>query len=54
MPFEPGASAHRPESDHALTARTAGRSACVGMRKAPVGTVTTATVFPVMSKNSTE
>ena len=38
----------------ALSARTAGRSAAVGSRRALAGTVTTATVLPVMSKNSTE
>ena len=40
--------------DYALRARTAGRSAGVGRRNALAGTVTTATVLPVMSKNSTE
>ena len=38
----------------ALRARTAGRSAGVGRRRALAGNVTTATVLPVMSKNSTE
>ncbi len=38
----------------ALRARTAGRSAGVGRRRALAGSVTTATVLPVMSKNSTE
>jgi hypothetical protein len=38
----------------ALSARTAGRSAGVGRRRALAGSVTTATVLPVMSKNSTE
>ena len=38
----------------ALRARTAGRSAGVGNRRALTGSVTTATVLPVMSKNSTE
>lgn len=38
----------------ALSARTAGRSAGVGRRRALAGSVTTATVFPIMSKNSTE
>lgn len=38
----------------ALRARTAGRSAGVGIRKALAGSVTTATVLSVMSKNSTE
>ena len=33
--------------------RTAGRSAPVGVRQALAGSVTTATVFPSMSKNST-
>jgi hypothetical protein len=33
--------------------RTAGRSTRVGARKALAGSVTTATVFPSMSKNST-
>lgn len=39
---------------YALRARTAGRSAGVGSRRAPAGSVATATVFPVMSKNSME
>ena len=39
---------------YALRARTAGRSAGVGRRRALAGRVTTATVLPVMSKNSTE
>ena len=38
----------------ALSARAAGRSAGVGTRRALAGSVTTATVLPVMSKNSTE
>jgi hypothetical protein len=38
----------------ALRARTAGRSAGVGRRRALAGSVTTAIVFPVMSKNSSE
>jgi hypothetical protein len=38
----------------ALRARTAGRSAGVDRRRAFAGSVATATVFPVMSKNSTE
>jgi hypothetical protein len=38
----------------ALRARTAGRSAGVGRRRALAGNVTTATVLPVMSKNSTD
>src|SRR6478672_868961 len=38
----------------ALRARTAGRSAGEGRRSALSGTVTTATVLPVMLKNSTE
>jgi hypothetical protein len=41
-------------TDQALRARTAGRSAGVGTRRALAGSATTATVFPVMSKNSTE
>ena len=45
-------------SDHAdvykLRARTAGRSAGEGRRRALAGRVTTATVLPVMSKDSTE
>src|SRR5262245_24384815 len=40
--------------DQAVSARTAGRSACVGSRTALADTVTTPTVLPVMSKNSTE
>jgi hypothetical protein len=36
----------------ALSARTAGRSVGVGTRRAFAGSVTTATVLPVMSKNS--
>ena len=39
---------------YALRARTAGRSAGVGRRRAPAGSVATATVLPVMSKNSIE
>lgn len=39
---------------YALRARTAGWSSVVGMRTALAGTVITATVLPVMSKNSTE
>ena len=42
------------DQDYALRARTAGRSAGVGRRNALAGTVTTATVLPVISKNSTE
>ena len=38
----------------ALSARTVGLSAGVGRRKALAGSVDTATVLPVMSKNSTE
>ena len=38
---------------HALRARTVGRSAGVGTRRALAGSVATVTVFPVMSKNST-
>ena len=38
----------------ALRARTAGRSAGAGKRRALAGSVATVTVFPVMSKNSTE
>jgi hypothetical protein len=38
----------------ALRGRTAGRSAGVGRRSALTGTATTATVLPVMLKNSTE
>ena len=38
----------------ALRARTAGRSAGVGKRRALACSVTTVTVLPVMSKNSTE
>lgn len=38
----------------ALRARTAGRSAGVGRRRALAGSATTATVLPVVSKNSTE
>jgi len=41
-------------TDYALRARTAGRSAGVGRRNALAGIVTTVTVLPVMSKNSTE
>src|SRR5712691_5181834 len=43
-----------PRADYALSARTAGRSVGVGRRRALAGTVTTATVLPIMSKNSTE
>ena len=46
--------AKQPRGYQALSARTAGRSACVGSLNALAGTVTTPTVLPVMSKNSTE
>jgi hypothetical protein len=50
----PGCIGRRGGTVQALRARTAGRSAGVGRRKALAGSVTTATVLPVMSKNSTE
>jgi hypothetical protein len=45
---------HAEGRTYARSARTAGRSAGVGMRNALAGTAATATVLPVMSKNSTE
>ena len=49
-----GARPRRIGMSQALRARTAGRSAGVGSRRALAGSVATVTVFPVMSKNSTE
>ena len=49
-PRRPG----RKPSAYPLRARTADRSGGVGRRRALAGNVSTATVLPVMSKNSTE
>ena len=58
QPSGPAAAISEPFSSQpdpqALRARTAGRSAGVGRRRALAGSVTTATVLTVMSKNSTE
>ena len=49
-----GRSSSSNRTAQAVRARTAGRSAGVGRRRALAGSVTTPTVLPVMSKNSIE